>query len=237
METARRFERAHPNGLRGVSRGAGFLIAVASWAAAVPEEAVMTLVQPGFVVPLPPAAVAAIRGASRSCSPPCSAAAKAEPPQTRAAPQITSRQGRAEKGVPELDAKKSRKPPPRRPRRPRPRAAARGALARRQSSQTPGGSSSASLPGPALPRGTDPMGDWYSRRSGQIRMLWTQQIRGEQSQPGGVHVRFTITRALGSVEDVEIIQSSGAIFLDNAAQRVRTHATWRPFSSPPTQDL
>jgi protein TonB len=56
--------------------------------------------------------------------------------------------------------------------------------------------------------------------------LWTQQIRTGMTQ--AVTVRFTIV-ADGSVEDVEVLQSSGVYLIDAAAQRaVQTAAPFSP---------
>jgi protein TonB len=78
-----------------------------------------------------------------------------------------------------------------------------------------------------VPGGNDLNGDWYIAAVQQkIWMLWTQQIKAGFTQP--VTVVFTIL-ADGSVEDVNVTQSSGATLLDMAAKRaVQTAAPFGP---------
>jgi TonB family protein len=82
-------------------------------------------------------------------------------------------------------------------------------------------------PGPGVPGGTDPFGDWYMAGvQRKIWMLWTQQVR-EAAAPEVV-VAFTIL-ADGSVTDVQLIQSSSIFLLDQAAQRaIQTAAPFGP---------
>jgi protein TonB len=120
------------------------------------------------------------------------------------------------KGLPELDAKKSRKKTPeRQPARvgkPEKDSTAKGPAA---DSQTPG--LDFGPPGPGIPDGTETGGDWYLASVQQkIWMLWNQQIRADFTR--AVTITFTIL-ADGSVTDVKVVQSSGATLLDLAAQR------------------
>jgi TonB family protein len=62
----------------------------------------------------------------------------------------------------------------------------------------------------------------------KIWVLWNQQIKAGMSQP--VTVSFTI-QADGTVTDIRVIQSSGALLLDRAAQRAIDSAA--PFGPLP----
>jgi TonB family protein len=67
-----------------------------------------------------------------------------------------------------------------------------------------------------VPGGSDG-GDYYlAGVQRKIWLLWTQQIKSGFTHP--VTVSFTIL-ANGSVEDVRVVQGSGASLLDFAAQR------------------
>jgi TonB family protein len=219
-------DRGFSNGLAVSAVAHGFVVAVAIVGPLLfPHKAVLQI-QPGFVVPLPPGG-----GGSPSApapAPPAPQPPKPEPPKPEPPPKVIKPpQEPPKKGVPALDSKKRKTtakttPTP-------PKAAGGGAAGSTgKSSQTPG-LEFGLTPGPGVPGGTDPMGDWYlAGVQRKIWMLWTQQIRGDMPQP--VTVRFTIT-ADGAVEDVEILQSSGAYLLDNAAQRAVTTAA--PFSPLP----
>jgi TonB family protein len=86
------------------------------------------------------------------------------------------------------------------------------------SSQTPG-VGIVGPPGPGMPWGNDPNGDWYMAGvQRKIWLLWNRQIKTGHLQDIGVS--FTIL-ADGSLEDgsVRIAQSGGVSLLDLAAQR------------------
>ena len=83
-------------------------------------------------------------------------------------------------------------------------------------------------PGPGVPGGSD-TGDYYlAGVQRKIWMIWTQQIKTGFARP--VAVSFTIL-ANGAVEDVRVVQSSGAALLDMAAQRAVMSAA--PFGPLP----
>jgi TonB family protein len=165
----------------------------------------------GFAVALP-------RGGGGAVEPPTSAGPPAPPVENPPAPAAEpppkvlkppKEEPRHTKGLPELNAKKGRKPE-KTPMRPAAAASGPGA-----SSPTPGLAIGA--PGPGVPDGTDSGGDWYMATVQQkIWMIWTQEIKAGFTQPIGV--TFTIL-ADGQVVDVQVTQPSGATLLDNAAQR------------------
>jgi len=167
-------------------------------------------VQDGFAVPLP-----AGGGAARNVEPP--AAAKPEPEATQVPPAtappskiLKPPKDEPRKGLPELDAKKSKAKPTPAPARSGGVTGGTGTAA-----QTPG--LEFGPPGPGVPGGTDLLGDWYlAAVQRKIWLLWTQQIR--PSAPQAVTISFTIA-ADGSVSDVRVVQSSGIYLLDSAAQR------------------
>jgi TonB family protein len=134
-----------------------------------------------------------------------SAPAPEPPPKVLKPPK---EEPRHTKGLPELSAKKGRKP----------EKAAVGPGASGPagvSSQTPG--LAIGPPGPGVPEGTDSGGDWYLATVQQkIWMIWTQEIKAGFTQPIGV--TFTILTD-GQVVDVRVTQPSGATLVDNAALR------------------
>jgi TonB family protein len=71
------------------------------------------------------------------------------------------------------------------------------------------------------------LGDWYlAGVQGKIWRNWAQQIRTDFAHPVGIV--FTIL-ANGEVTDVQVVQSSGVLLLDLAAQRaVQTAAPFGP---------
>jgi TonB family protein len=149
-----------------------------------------------------------------------------EAPKAQPAPKVIKPPQEApKKGLPELDAKKPRKTTKATP---SPAAAsAGGAGSTGRGAQTPG--LEFGPPGPGVPGGTDPNGDWYlAGVQRKIWGLWTQQIRTGMTQ--AVTVRFTIV-ADGTVEDVEVVQPSGVYLIDAAALRAVTTAA--PFSPLP----
>jgi protein TonB len=193
-------------------------------------------VMDGFAVVLP-------RGGGGSSVPPAPPAsvpqAKAtEAPPAPAPPELTrvARPPKEEprQGLPELEAKKSRRKPenPVAARWPTtaavsttPSGSVRGATG--TSSTTPG--LEFAPPGVGVPDGTETGGDWYLAGVQQkIWMIWTQQIKSGFTQPVGV--TFTIL-ADGSIADLRVTQPSGATMIDFAAQRAVTSAA--PFGPLP----
>ncbi len=134
-------------------------------------------------------------------------AAKPEPPpKILKPPKETVR-----KGLPDPTTK----PAKRTPERPAPAAAGGPAGTARDAAATPG--FALGPPGPGVPGGTDPLGDWYlASVQRKIWMLWAQQVKTGMAQPA--IVSFTIL-ANGTVTDVRLAQSSGVYLLDTAAQR------------------
>jgi TonB family protein len=164
----------------------------------------------GFAVALP-------RGGGGAIEPPASSgpptpvekppAPAAEPPPKVLKPPKD--EPRHTKGLPELDAKKGRKPEK------APIRSAAAASGPGGSSQTPGLAIGA--PGPGVPDGTDSGGDWYLATVQQkIWMIWTQEVKADFTQPIGV--TFTIL-ADGQLGEVRVTQASGVTLLDNAAKR------------------
>lgn len=172
----------------------------------------------GFAVPIP-------RGGGGLLTPPApepkaeAPAPAVEPPKVLKPPKDEPKP--SSKAVPELNARKRRKPE-----KPEPsRAPAGGQEA--NSSTTPG--LALGPPGPGTPEGTDSGGDWYLAGVQQkIWLLWNQQVKAGFTQP--VTVTFTIL-ADGTVTEVQVIQSSGASLLDLAAQRAIYSAA--PFAPLP----
>jgi protein TonB len=73
------------------------------------------------------------------------------------------------------------------------------------------------------------LGDWYlAGVQRKIWVIWSQQIRAETQQ--AVTVRFTIL-ADGSITDMTVVQPSGIVTLDLAAQRAISSAA--PFGPLP----
>jgi TonB family protein len=151
-----------------------------------------------------------------------------EQPKEEPAPKqlIKPPKDEPKKGLPELDAKKGKKP--KAEASPTPRAGSGSSTGTGTSSAIPGLSLSLP-PGPGVADGVDVGGDWYLASVQQkIWMLWTQQVKTGFNQ--AVTVSFTIV-ADGSVEDVQVIQSSGATLLDLAAKRAVMSAG--PFAALP----
>jgi TonB family protein len=146
-------------------------------------------------------------------------AAKPEPPpKIVKPPQETVR-----KGLPDPDAKRTKKTPE----RPAPAPAGGAGGTARDAAATPG--FALGPPGPGVPGGTDPFGDWYlAAVQRKIWMLWAQQVKSGMNQPA--IVSFTIL-ANGAVADVQLTQSSGVYLLDSAAQRAVLSAA--PFGPLP----
>jgi len=222
-----------------VSAAAHTLIAAAALLAALlaPREPPLRIMD-GIAVPLP----AGGRGVRTAQAPAPAAQPEPAPPVTAPpAPKVEEppkvikppKEEPAKNRLPEPDAPKV-KPKPEKTPASRPAAAER-AQSGRASGGAPGGTGQASQTpglefgpdGPGVPGGTDPSGDWYlAGVQRKIWVIWNQQIRANFSQPVGV--TFTIL-ADGSVEDIRVIQSSGATLLDLAAQRaVHTAAPFAP---------
>ena len=211
---------------RGLSAGFLFslaghlLIAGAAFGAAAlaPKEPLIK-VAPGFIVPLPRGGggTPQVEPAAPAPAPPEPEPVRPEPPAPKPEPPpkvIKPPKETPRRGLPPVDARKSRAtPPPAPPSRPGP--PERGtAAATGRTSTTPGIEFGPA--GPGIPGGAD-TGDYYLAGVQQkIWTLWTQQIRTGFARP--VTVSFTIL-ANGSVEDVRVVQSSGASLLDFAAQR------------------
>jgi protein TonB len=215
-----------------LSVGAHVAVVVGSFAVAflTPAEplikvmdgmAVVELPKGGGGVPNPPRAAPAPAKPEPVATPaPEPEPPKPEPPK----PQIIKPPREApKKGLPELDAKKSKKKATPTP-APVPRSGG-VAGATGTATQTPG--LAFGPPGPGSPTGTSDFGDFYlAGVQRKIWMLWTQQIRTEQTAE--VVVRFTIL-ADGSVADVTVVQSSNISLIDRAAQRaVLTAAPFGP---------
>jgi TonB family protein len=180
----------------------------------------------GFAVALP-------RGGGGAVEPPASAgpptapvdnppAPPAEPPPKVLKPP--KEEPRQTKGLPDLNAKKGKKPEkaPARTGEAKTVGAAPGV-----SPRTPG--LEFGPPGPGVPTGTDTGGDWYLAAVQQkIWMIWNQQMKTGMTQP--VRVSFTI-QGDGTVTDIRVIQTSGALLLDLAAQRAIASAS--PFGPLP----
>jgi TonB family protein len=154
---------------------------------------------------------------------------KPEPPKPEPEPPKPKREiikpPKEEKktGLPMPDAKKGRAP------KETPTPARAGGMpgGTGTSSQTPG--VEFAPVGPGIPSGTDPNGDWYMAGvQRKIWLIWTRQIKTGMGQP--IIIRFTILSD-GSVEDVQIQQTSGVYLLDAAAQRAVVTAA--PFSPLP----
>jgi len=181
-------------------------------------------VQDGFVVALPPGGggrpnanpAPAPSQPPPPASEPEAARAPEAPPKIIKPPKDEPRTGLADPDAPRK-TKPDKSPPPRQS------AGAPGGAG--TSSQTPG--VAFGPPGPGVPGGTDPFGDWYMAGvQRKIWMLWTQQVH-EAAAPEVV-VAFTIL-ADGTVTDVQLMQSSGIFLLDQAAQRaIQTAAPFGP---------
>jgi TonB family protein len=218
---------------RGLSAGvllslAGHLLiaGVAFGAAALAPREPLLQVANGFVVPLPRGG-----GGTPNVEPPAPAAPepapeppKAEPPAPRPEPPpkvIKPPKEAPKRGLPAPNARKARATPAPTP-PPRAGAPARGTGLSAGGAQGGTGRGSATPgiefgpAGPGVPGGSD-TGDYYlAGVQRKIWMIWTQQIKTGFARPATIS--FTILTN-GSVEDVRVVQSSGAALLDLAAQR------------------
>jgi protein TonB len=181
-------------------------------------------VQDGFVVAMPPGG-GGIPGAEPAPAPaPTQAPVEPQPPPAPPAPApkiLKPPKEAPRKGLPDPATSRKAKPEAPRPAR----AGAPGGTG--TSSQTPG--LEFGPPGPGVPGGTDPFGDWYlAGVQRKIWTLWSQQVREAASRE--VVVAFTIA-ADGSVSEVQVSQPSGVFLLDQAAQRAILNAA--PFGPLP----
>lgn len=116
-------------------------------------------------------------------------------------------------GLPALDSKKTRTPPPSRT----PAAAATSTTGSATGEASVPGLDIQAPPGLGVPGGSDRGGDWYlAGVQRKIWMIWTRQIKSGFTQP--IAVSLTITET-GAVTDVRIVESGGLALLDSAAQR------------------
>jgi protein TonB len=211
-------------GFRGsiVLSVAGHLVLAGAALAApflMPQEPPLKVAD-GFAAPLPRGG----GGAPVPLQPPVTAPAPAPseaPAPVPEAPKVLKppKEEPPTKGLPELDARKSKKktpePQPARVGKPEKASAPSTAKGPAAASQTPG--LEFGPPGPGVPEGTETGGDFYLASVQQkIWVIWNQQIRSDFKTP--VAIVFTIL-ADGSVTDVKVVQSSGATLLDLAAQR------------------
>lgn len=181
----------------------------------------------GFAVSLPPGGGGAPEAAPAPPAPAPPAPPVTQPAAPKAAPPpkiIKPPQETVHRGLPDPDAKRSARRVPEPPDFPPP--GAQGGTAR-SASATPG--FALGPPGPGVPGGTDPNGDWYlASVQRKIWMLWGQQVKTDMRKEA--IVSFTIL-ANGSVTDVQLVQSSGVYLLDSAAQRAVLSAA--PFAPLP----
>jgi protein TonB len=226
-------------GSLAMSAAAHALIAIVALLAAflAPRQPPLKIMD-GFAVPLP----AGGRGVRTAQAPAPAAQPEPAPPVTAPpAPKVEEppkvvkppKEEAPKNRIPEADAPKTRARPQKTP-PPRPQAAERGETGRAIAGAAGGTGQASATPGvefgpagPGVPGGTDPSGDWYlAGVQRKIWVIWNQQIRANFTQPVGV--TFTIL-ANGSVQDVRVIQSSGATLLDLAAQRaVHSAAPFAP---------
>jgi TonB family protein len=203
-----------------------FLIGTAIAAPYLAPKKPPIIVADAFAVPMPPGG-----GGPRNPDPPAPAKAAAPDPEPAApepAPKFIKPPSKTEppktKGLPLPDAKTTKKAkkeePPVAPATEKTSAKSKasggGAVGGTGTNpSTPG--LEFGPPGPGVPTGTDWLGDWYlAGVQRKIWSIWTQQIKSDFNQP--ITVRFTI-QADGSVDNVEVLQSSGASLLDLAAKR------------------
>lgn len=221
-------DRGLPGGFVLSLFGHLLLIAVAVGVAILGPKEPLLKVQDGFAVALPPGGGGspAAQAPAPAQPEPVPSQPEAPPPKVEPPPQIVKPpKEKPREGLPEVDARKSKKKTEKSP-PPAPRSGgAPGATG--TAPQTPG--LEFGPPGPGIPGGTDPLGDWYlAGVQRKIWMVWSQQVRA--SAPAAVAVTFTIL-ADGSVTDVRVVQSSGVTLLDLAAQRAIASAA--PFGPLP----
>lgn len=208
-------DRGFPAGVI-LSIAAHLAIVVGSFLVAVLAPAKPLLnVADGIAVPLPPGGGGQPNAEPPAPAPEVPAATPApEPPKPEPVkPQVIKPPKEApKKGLPEPDAKPSKKKPT-----PTPAPARAGGVAGGTGTSKDPVGIGIGPPGPGVPEGTDLLGDWYlAGVKRKIYSLWVQQIRPEFQQ--AVAVSFTIL-ADGSVTDVNVVESSGITLIDRAAQR------------------
>lgn len=218
---------------------AGVILSIAAHVALVGGSLLFALLAPakplinvadGMAVPLPPGG-----GGKPNVEPPAPAPQAPEPPPTVAPeppkpepepvkPQVIKPpKEEPKKGLPEPDAKPQKMPTP------TPTPARTGGVAGGTGTGSQPQGLELAPPGPGVPGGTDPTGDWYlAGVQRKIWVLWAQQIRTGMTEPAVVS--FTIL-ADGSVTDVQVVQSCGVALLDRAAQRAVLSAA--PFGPLP----
>ena len=208
--------------------GHALLIGVALFAAWLSARQPPIKIATGFAVSLPPGGGGTPQAAPAPPAPAPPAPVVTQPPAVKPEPPpkiIKPPQETVRKGLPDPDAKPSRKRTP----EPPDFAPASGSGAARNAASATQGFSLTAPPGAGVPGGTDPFGDWYlAAVQRKIWMLWAQQVRNGMTQPA--IVSFTIL-ANGSVADVQLAQSSGVYLLDSAAQRAILSAA--PFGPLP----
>jgi protein TonB len=218
-------ERGLEGGLRASFFGHFFLIGgVVVVALFGPKEPPLKVMD-GFAVALPPGGGGSPTAQNPAPAPQTATPPQAPPPEAAPPPKILKPpKEEPRKGLPEVDAKKSKKKADKSPPPTRPGGVAGGTGT---STQTPG--LEFGPPGPGVPGGTDMLGDWYlAGVQRKIWVIWSQQIRAETQQ--AVTVRFTIL-ADGSITDMTVVQPSGIVTLDLAAQRAISSAA--PFGPLP----
>jgi TonB family protein len=218
-------ERGFTGSLLVSGLGHGLLIGGALLAGWLASREPPIKIAAGFAVSLPPGGGGTPNAAPAPPAPAPPAPIVTQPPAPKPEPPpkiIKPPQEPVRKGLPDPDVKgrKTRE-------RPTPAPAGMPGGTGRDATATPG--FALGPPGPGVPGGTDPFGDWYlASVQRKIWMLWAQQVRSGMRQP--VIVSFTIL-ANGSVADVQVAQSSGVYLLDSAAQRAILSAA--PFGPLP----
>jgi TonB family protein len=182
-----------------------------------------------FAVALPPGG-----GGPTNPEPPAPAAAAPEtkePEPAKAAPPPTlikppTKNEPKTKGLPVPDAKVVKKMPKKdEPAKPTEGPNPPSNKQLKSASGAPGGKgTNAATPGldfgpsgPGVPGGNDWLGDWYfASVQRKIWSIWMQQVKTDFNQP--ITIRFTILQD-GTLGEVDVVQSSGAMLLDMAAKR------------------
>src|SRR5271169_2954112 len=172
-------DRGLPGGLVLSFSAHGFLLGAFVVAAFLGPKEPLLKIQEGFVVAMPPGG----GGSPAAVQPPPAAPEpvkpEAQPPQPEPRLKVIKPPKEEKRtGLPELDAKKSKK----KPEKPREAPSAGAAATTGTSSQMPG--LSFGEPGPGAPGGTDPNGDFYlAGVQRKIWMLWQQEVRAGTWQP------------------------------------------------------
>lgn len=236
-------DRGFPGGILLSSLFHGVVIGGALLAAWLGAARPQLRIPDGNFVPLPPggggpAEVAAGVPTPVKSQPPEPTPA-VEPPRPEPPKIVKPPKEEPRHALPDPDSKKAVKkqptPAPTRqaaaPPLERPRPGPVGSAGRTQTTNTTPGLGIIGPDGPGVPGGTDPNGDWYlAGVQRKIWVIWNQQIKAGFVRP--VRVSFSI-RADGSLGDgsVQVLESSGAALIDNAAKRAVFSAA--PFSPLP----